>query len=138
MTDPYRGATGVARVLKPLEAFFRIEASSGLVLLGATLCALLWANSPWRESYESVWHAELSHLVVNDGLMTLFFLVVGLEIRRELHSGALSTLQTAALPLVAALGGVIAPAGIYLLANASLETREGWAIPTATDIAFAV
>ena len=138
MTDRFRGVTGVARVLKPLDAFLRIEASSGLVLLGATLGALLWANSPWREPYESIWHAELSHLVVNDGLMTLFFLVVGLEIRREVHDGALSTLRRATLPLVAALGGIIMPAAIYLLLNAPFETRTGWAIPTATDIAFAV
>src|SRR5690242_132599 len=119
MTDRFRGVNGVARVLKPLEAFLRVEAASGLVLLGATLGALLWANSPWLESYETFWHAELSQLVVNDGLMTLFFLVVGLEIRRELHDGALSTLRTAALPLVAALGGVIVPAALYLLLNAS-------------------
>lgn len=138
MTDRFRGVTGVARVLKPLEAFLRIEASSGLVLLAATLGALLWANSPWAESYQAFWHAELSHLVVNDGLMTLFFLVVGLEIRREIHDGALSTLRTAALPLFAALGGVIVPAVLFLLLNAPFETRTGWAIPTATDIAFAV
>jgi NhaA family Na+:H+ antiporter len=138
MIDRLRGVNRVARVLKPLEAFLRIEAASGLLLLGATLGALLWANSPWSESYRFVWHAELSHLVVNDGLMTLFFLVVGLEIRRELHDGALSTLRTAALPLVAALGGVIVPAALYLLLNARFETHTGWAVPTATDIAFAV
>lgn len=138
MTNRLAGASGVARVLKPLEAFLRIETSSGLVLLAAAVCALIWANSPWHESYESLWHSELMHLVVNDGLMTLFFLVVGLEIRREIHDGALSTLHTAALPLVAAIGGIVVPAAIYLLLNATIETRAGWAIPTATDIAFAV
>ena len=137
MSDRIPGAS-VARALKPLEAFFRIESSSGVVLLAATLCALLWANSPWRGSYQSIWHGEAAHLIVNDGLMTVFFLVVGLEIRRELHEGSLSTLQTAALPLVAALGGIIMPAAIYLSLNAHAETRQGWAIPTATDIAFAL
>ncbi|HEX7236607.1 MAG TPA: Na+/H+ antiporter NhaA [Gammaproteobacteria bacterium] len=138
MTDRTAGANGVARVLKPLEAFFRIESSSGLVLLAATLCALLWANSPWHASYDSIWQTEPTRFVINDGLMTVFFLVVGLEIRRELQDGALSTLRTAALPLVAALGGIIVPAAIYLLLNPNVETRHGWAIPTATDIAFAV
>jgi Na+:H+ antiporter, NhaA family len=138
MTDRTAGANGVARVLKPLEAFFRIESSSGLVLLAATLCALLWANSPWHASYDSIWQAESTRFVINDGLMTVFFLVVGLEIRRELQDGALSTLKTAALPLLAALGGIIVPAAIYLLLNPNVETRHGWAIPTATDIAFAV
>src|SRR5688572_32979461 len=109
MTDRLAGANGVARILKPLEAFFRIESSSGLVLLAATLCALLWANSPWRDSYEIIWHNAATHLLVTDGLMTLFFLVVGLEIRRELREGVLSTLPTAALPLVAALGGMVVP-----------------------------
>ncbi|HEY3515905.1 MAG TPA: Na+/H+ antiporter NhaA [Gammaproteobacteria bacterium] len=96
------------------------------------------ANSPWRAAYQSIWQAEPTHLVVNDGLMSVFFLVVGLEIRRALHEGALSTLHTAALPLIAALGGIVVPAAIYLALNARAEPRGGWAIPTATDIAFAV
>ena len=136
MTFP--GPAGVARVLKPLETFFRIESSSGLVLLGATLCALLWANSPWRGSYEALWHADVAHFLVNDVLMTAFFLIVGLEIRREVREGALSSVRTAAVPLVAALGGIVVPAAIYLLLNPDELTRRGWAIPTATDIAFAV
>ena len=111
---------------------------TGILLLGATLSALLWANSPWHSSYEFLWHSSASHLVVNDGLMTVFFLVVGLEIRRELHEGVLSSARTAALPLVAALGGIVVPAAIYLLMNAGLESSRGWAIPMATDIAFAV
>jgi Na+:H+ antiporter, NhaA family len=138
MIDRLPSANGVARALKPLEAFFRVESSSGIVLLGATLCALVWANSPWRASYEFLWHAEPSHLLISDGLMTVFFLVVGLEIRREIHEGALSTLQTAGLPLIAALGGIVVPAAIYVALNTDLETRQGWAIPMATDIAFAV
>ena len=137
------------RLLKPLERFFEIEASSGIVLLAATAAALLWANSRWHASYESLWHVtiELSlgahhwaaspHFLVNDGLMTIFFLLVGLEIRRELHDGALSSGRAAVVPIVAALGGMLAPALIYL-AVAGPEVRRGWAIPTATDIAFAI
>jgi NhaA family Na+:H+ antiporter len=138
MAMTFPGSTGVARVLKPLEAFFRIESSSGLVLLGAALCALLWANSPWTASYEALWNATPTHVLINDVLMTGFFLVVGLEIRREIREGALSSVRTAALPLVAALGGILVPAAIYLVLNTDVRTRGGWAIPTATDIAFAV
>ena len=128
MTDRLPGANAFARVVKPLEAFLRVEASSGLVLLGATLVALLFANSPWRESYESFLHAERSHLVVNDGLMTFFFLVVGLEIRRELCDGSLSTLRTAALPFIAALGGIAVPAATgprhhYMFEIYALDTK---------------
>lgn len=136
MTD--RDASRIARVLQPLEAFFRVESLSGFALLGATLAALLWANSPWAAAYEALWHSKAAHLVVNDGLMTVFFLLVGLEIRREAHDGVLSERRTAALPLVAALGGVVVPAAIYLLFNTHAQTRAGWAIPTATDIAFAI
>jgi NhaA family Na+:H+ antiporter len=133
-----RGPSRVVRVLKPLEEFFRIESSSGFVLLGATLCALFWANSPWSALYGTLWHSAASHIVVNDVLMTAFFLVVGLEIRREAHEGALSSLRAATLPIAAALGGIVVPAAIYLLLNRGDEVRQGWAIPTATDIAFAV
>lgn len=137
------------RLLKPLERFFQVEASSGIVLLAATAAAMLWANSRWRVSYESLWHltARLSlgahhwvvtsRFLVNDGLMTIFFLLVGLEIRRELHDGALSSVRAAAVPIVAALGGMLAPALIFL-AIANSTVRRGWAIPTATDIAFAI
>jgi len=121
-------------LLEPLERFFRVEAAGGIVLLCAALAAVLWANSGRHASYESL---QRLHFLVNDGLMTVFFLLVGLEIRREMHAGALSSGQAAAVPLVAALGGMIAPALIFLaVADASL--RRGWAIPTATDIAFAV
>ena len=133
-----------------LDRFLHVEAISGIVLLIAACVALGWANSPWGAFYESLWHAPLTfgagpliieqplHFWVNDGLMTIFFLVVGLEIRRELHEGALATLQQAALPVVAALGGVAIPALIYFLINTDPTAREGWAIPTATDIAFAL
>lgn len=143
--------TPARRLLEPLERFIRIEAASGIILIAAAIIALLWANSPWAHSYHDFWHASVTlglgpwmtsqslHFWINEGLMTIFFLVVGLEIRREMHEGALSTVRQAALPAIAALGGVIMPALIFLALNSSdPELRHGWAIPTATDIAFAV
>jgi NhaA family Na+:H+ antiporter len=135
--------TRFARLLKPLDDFFRIEAASGLALLAAAAVALIWANSGWHATYERIWDAPLYagglslHYLINDGLMAVFFLVVGLEIRREMHDGALSTLAQATLPLVAAAGGILAPALVYEMFAASVSS-DGWAIPTATDIAFAV
>lgn len=131
------------------ERFISVEALSGLVLLGAALIALGWANSSAAEQYHSLWAIRWPSILmrdahptlrfwVNDGLMTLFFLVVGLELRREFHRGELSRLDTAILPMIAAIGGIAAPAVIYLLLNRDPVTRVGWAIPTATDIAFAV
>jgi Na+:H+ antiporter, NhaA family len=130
--------------------FISVEAASGLILLVAAAGALAWANSPWAESYEHLWHLKVPlavgqllpaqdlHFWVNDGLMSVFFLVVGLEVRRELHDGSLADPRVASLPLIGALGGVLVPALIYLLVNPGAATRHGWAIPTATDIAFAV
>ncbi len=138
------------RAFATLEKFLHIEAVSGIVLLAAALAALVWANSPLAHSYHQIWHAPLtvgigSHVVnqpvhfwINDALMTVFFLVVGMEIRREIHEGALSSLKQAALPLAAAVGGVIVPALVYLAFNTGLPARDGWAIGAATDIAFAV
>ncbi len=138
------------RILGPIESFLRVQAASGIVLLLAAVVALIWANSPWSASYEHLWHAPLTlgigsfvsteslHFWINDGLMTVFFLVVGLEIRREIHEGELSDLRRAALPIVAALGGMLAPALIYLALNRAPDVSRGWGIPTATDIAFAV
>ena len=135
--------------LWPLR-FLSVEALSGVVLLAAAALALGWANSPLADGYVALWHLELGlgvarylpahdlHFWVNDGLMTLFFLVVGLEIRRELHDGALSDPRVATLPILAAVGGVIVPALVYVLVNPDPVARRGWAIPTATDIAFAV
>jgi NhaA family Na+:H+ antiporter len=135
--------------LWPLR-FISVEAASGVVLLLAAAVALLWANSPFAHSYWALWHLELSfgiarylpahdlHFWVNDGLMTVFFLVVGLEIRSEMHDGSLSDPRVATLPIIAALGGVAVPALFYVLLNTDPTTRGGWAIPTATDIAFAV
>jgi Na+:H+ antiporter, NhaA family len=137
------------RLLRPLERFFQIEASSGIVLLAATIAAMLWANSQWRASYESIWGSAIRltldahqwtvspRFVMNDGLMTIFFLLVGLEIRREVHDGALSSARAALVPVVAALGGMLVPA-LTFLAIADSQIRRGWAIPTATDIAFAI
>jgi NhaA family Na+:H+ antiporter len=137
------------RVVQTLERFLHIEAVSGGVLIAAAIVALVWANSPFAHSYDDLWHLPVTigigslsmtqslHFVVNEGLMTIFFLVAGLEIRRELHEGALSSVRSAALPIVAAIGGVIAPAAIYLSLNWDAN-RGGWAVPIATDIAFAV
>ncbi|HVV45219.1 MAG TPA: Na+/H+ antiporter NhaA, partial [Bryobacteraceae bacterium] len=142
--------TVVDHVLRPLERFLRIEAASGVVLLAAAFTALLMANSPWASAFESLWSTPLTLGVgsrvstqtlrfwINDGLMTVFFLVVGLEVKREWHDGVLSDRRTAVLPVAAALGGVIAPAVLYLMLNPGPELRQGWAIPTATDVAFAV
>jgi NhaA family Na+:H+ antiporter len=133
----------IARLLKPLDEFLRVEMASGLVLLAAGAVALWLANSDWHSAYDHVWDTArlpgglTPHFLVNEVLMAVFFLVVGLEIRREIHDGALSTPALAALPLVAAAGGIIVPAIIYgALADATV--RDGWAIPTATDIAFAL
>lgn len=138
------------RLLRPLEQFLRVEAASGVILLIVTVVALVWANSPWRAAYQALWHAQVTlglgklavtdsvHFWINDGLMAIFFLVVGLEIRRELHDGALSQVRQAALPLAGAVGGAILPAAVYFLLNTDPALTRGWAVPTATDIAFAV
>jgi Na+:H+ antiporter, NhaA family len=136
--------------LAPVERFLAIQAASGIVLLVMAAVALVWANSPWQESYAALWHTPLGvrlgplsferdlHFWINDGLMTIFFFVVGLEIRREIHRGELSELRRAALPLAAALGGMVLPACLFLLLNQGHESARGWGIPMATDIAFAV
>ena len=135
---------------RPVARFLHIEAAGGILLLGATVIALVWANSPWSASYEELWTTVLTveiggHGVsedlrhwVNDALMAVFFFVVGLEIKRELVVGQLSTPRDAALPAVAALGGMVVPALVYLAFNSSGDGRDGWGIPMATDIAFAV
>jgi NhaA family Na+:H+ antiporter len=130
--------------------FLQIEAASGIVLLAAAAIALVWTNSPAAGAYQMFWQAPLGFSVgalhvaepprfwVNDALMALFFLLVGLEIRCELHEGMLGDIKLAALPVLAALGGVLAPALIYTLFDGSSPLWRGWAVPTATDIAFAV
>ena len=138
------------RALAPVERFLAVEASSGIVLLTAAAIALVWANSPWRESYDALWHASLGvrlgifsferdlHFWINDGVMTIFFFVVGLEIRREMHHGELSEGRRAALPPAAAVGGMLVPACIFAGLNLGHASVKGWGIPMATDIAFAV
>ena len=138
------------RALAPVESFLAIEAASGIVLIAAAVIALIWANSPWRESYSTVLHTPVGatlgafvferdlHFWINDGLMTIFFFVAGLEIRREIHRGELSEWRRAALPLAAAVGGIVVPASIFVAFNLGLNSVKGWAVPTATDIAFAV
>jgi len=140
----------VKRILAPVERFLAIQASSGILLMIVAGLALAWANSPWRGGYEALWHIPFGirvgaysfvrdlHFWINDGLMTIFFFVVGLEIRREIHAGELSELRRAALPVAAAVGGMIAPAIIYLSLNIGRPSVVGWAVPVATDIAFAV
>lgn len=134
----------------PLERFLRIEAASGILLLVAATVALVWANSPWADAYEHLWHTPLGIRIgaftfertlewfVNDGLMVIFFFVVGMEIRREIHHGELSEWRRAALPVAAALGGMLAPAALYLTFASAPAIRSGWGVPMATDIAFAV
>lgn len=134
----------------PVERFLAVQAASGIVLLVAATAALIWANSPAAALYDTLWTTPLGVSLgplsfardlrwwVNDGLMTLFFFVVGLEIRREMHAGELSDLRRAALPLAAAVGGMLVPAAIYALFNAGHATSAGWGVPMATDIAFAV
>lgn len=138
------------RAFTTLQRFLHVEAVSGGVLLIATASALIWANSSFSQGYHALWHLPVSiglgefvfsrslHFWINDALMTVFFLVAGMEIRREIHEGALSRFDQASLPIVAAAGGVIAPALVYLSFNIDPVRGQGWAVPTATDIAFAV
>ena len=138
------------RLPTPLREYLREEAAGGVVLMAAAAVALVWANSPWRAAYDALWEtslaiqlgrfgieADLRHWV-DDGLMTLFFLVVGLEIKRELVAGELATWRKAALPVVAAVGGMAVPAAIYAAGNAGGPGAPGWGVPMATDIAFAL
>jgi NhaA family Na+:H+ antiporter len=138
-------------VLKPLQDFLRMESAGGLVLMAAAAVALLVANSPLAPLYTTLLELPLSFqfgtawlskpllLWINDGLMAIFFLLVGLELKRELLQGHLSSVRQAVLPAIAAIGGMIAPALVYTALNhADPESMQGWAIPVATDIAFAL
>ncbi|MEY4586349.1 MAG: Na+/H+ antiporter NhaA, partial [Bacteroidota bacterium] len=122
--------------------FFKSEKFSGFLLIGCTAVSLLLANSSWGEAYAHFWHLPFAGLTVelwiNDGLMAVFFLLVGLEIEREIYIGELSTFRHALLPIIAAFGGMIVPAGIHLLLNSGTPTSAGAGIPMATDIAFAL
>lgn len=147
--SPKRRRSPFIRLLSPLRDFLAAEASGAILLAVAALAALVWANSPWRDSYEQLWTSRAAISVaghsldldlrhwINDGLMTVFFLVVGLEIKRELTQGHLAGRRAAMLPIAAAIGGMVVPALIYL-AIAGGTAPRGWAIPMATDIALAV
>src|SRR5688500_7656421 len=138
------------RVVLPFQEFARAESAGGIVLLAATALALAWANSPWSDSYFHLWERSLSvgfegaalsmtlHHWINDGLMVVFFFLVGMEIKRELLVGELASARRAALPAAGALGGMLVPAGIYALLNFGGPGEPGWGIPMATDIAFAL
>jgi NhaA family Na+:H+ antiporter len=137
-------------VLRPLQSFFELEMAGGILLVLAAALALAWANSPWASVYEGLLHYPLAvrvggfqaafelHVLVNDVLMTVFFAVVGMEIKRELVVGELRTTARALLPAVAAAGGMAVPGLVYLAFNAGRPTSGGWAIPMATDIAFSI
>ena len=138
------------RLARPLRRFLAIEAASSALLLAATLAALAVANSPWREGWAHFWHQRIAIEIggfelalslghwVNDALMAIFFFVVGLEIKRELTVGELASRERAMLPVFGALGGMVAPALIYLMLQPGGAAAAGWGIPMATDIAFAV
>lgn len=145
-----RRAKQVRKILSPVEDFLKLETSGGIILIISTLVAMIWANSPFKESYFDLFHTyikfsvgdfEIKHSLlhwINDGLMAIFFFLVGLEIKRELVLGELSTPRKATLPMLAALGGMLVPALIYFVLNPEGVGRSGWGIPMATDIAFAL
>src|SRR5947208_7585357 len=150
-TTPYTGRTAWARNLAaPVRDFLSTETGSAAVLLAAAVAALLWANSPWSDSYESVWTTKLSVSLgsadlsmdlrhwVNEGLMTFFFLVVGLEAKRELDMGELRERRRIGLRVVAAAGGMAVPVLIYLAVNAGGAGAHGWGAAMSTDTAFAL
>ncbi|MFD2244881.1 Na+/H+ antiporter NhaA [Pontibacter ruber] len=140
----------VRKIIHPLQEFVEAEAFSGILLMAVTVAALAWANSPWGESYINTWNtyftiafgehglSKPAILWINDGLMAIFFFVVGLEIKREILTGELASFRNAAFPVVAAIGGMLVPAGIYYLLNQNTGSAGGWGIPMATDIAFAL
>jgi Na+:H+ antiporter, NhaA family len=149
-TREANGRQLLSKVLRPFQEFVESEALGGVLLLASTVVALVWANSPWRDAYVALWKLPISvgpahspltlslHHWVDDGLMSVFFLLVGLEIKRELLVGELASPRQAALPVAGALGGVLLPALLYALVNLDGVGARGWGIPMATDIAFAL
>ena len=149
-TPPSRTILPIEVITSPFVRFARMEAAGGILLLVSTFAALVWANSPWEQSYHAIWStqvdvgfgrfflSETRHQWINDGLMSVFFFLVGLEIKREVLIGELSSLKQAAFPLIAAMGGTIVPALIYISLNHGGIAHKGWGIPMATDIAFAL
>jgi Na+:H+ antiporter, NhaA family len=140
----------LSNILDPFQRFLHIEASGGILLIFFTMFALVWANSSYGHYYHELWENYLTIGIgkfkltdtilhwVNDGLMAIFFFVVGLEIKRELTAGELSSFKKASLPFAAAIGGMIIPALIYIIVNTNNATEGGWGIPMATDIAFSL
>jgi len=139
------------RLARPFLRFLELEVGSAILLLSMSAAALLWANSPWSGTYDAFWQTPVAFRVgdvfaielslvawVNDALMAIFFFVVGMEIKREMVEGELSSRPKAMLPVLAALGGMIVPAGIYAAFHAGGDAARGWGVPMATDIAFAV
>ncbi len=135
-------------ILSPFQKFVKIESFSGILLFGATVIAMVWANSNFSESYQALWQYDIGIsadnfeltkpliLWINDGLMAVFFFLIGLEIKRELLIGELNSLRKATFPLFAAVGGMLFPLVVFLALNKAPETANGWGIPMATDIAF--
>jgi len=140
----------IEALLSPFLRFARMEAAGGILLLTSTVAALIWANSPWEQIYHSMLNLQVSigfgrfflsasqHQWINDGLMSIFFFLAGLEIKREVLIGELSSVKQAAFPLISALGGTLVPALSYVAFNHDSPLRQGWGIPIATDIAFAL
>ncbi|GIQ60496.1 Na(+)/H(+) antiporter NhaA [Flavobacterium collinsii] len=130
------------KLTKTFKAFFNNEKSGGLLLLFVTIISLYLANSSFQTEYIALWEKEINgHSIthwINDGLMTIFFLLIGLELEREIYHGELSNIKNASLPIVAALGGMLVPAAIFLVLNFGTATQNGAGIPMATDIAFAI
>ena len=138
------------KVSTPFEHFLHAQTTTGIILMFMTILALILANSPLTEDYAHFFHTkvdlnvgswELSHTIhhwINDGLMAIFFFIIGLEIKREILVGELSNMKVAILPILAAIGGMLIPALIYVSINSGMESASGWGIPMATDIAFAI
>ena len=138
------------KVSTPFEHFIHAQTTTGMILMGMTILALILANSPLTENYAHFFHTkvdlnvgswELSHTIhhwINDGLMAIFFFIIGLEIKREILVGELSNIKVAILPILSAIGGMLFPALIYLSITSGTEGANGWGIPMATDIAFAI
>ncbi|MFT6849242.1 MAG: NhaA family Na+:H+ antiporter [Sphingobacteriales bacterium] len=148
--DPIKKTTILDKVLTPFQRFTQTQASGGIVLIICSVLAMVLANSPWAEDFIHFWEMKFSigfegavfsktiHHWINDGLMAIFFFVVGLEIKREIREGELSTVKAAAMPLVAALGGMVIPALLFVTLIDSEAAQVGWGIPMATDIAFSL
>lgn len=150
MKTPLQPVRPIYPFFIPVKRFFEMEASGGILLMIATVVALIWANSPWADAYFALWQTPVGFgigdyeltkaliLWINDGLMAIFFCVVGLEIKREILLGELRSLRKSALAIFAALGGMVVPALVYVIFSGAGPARDGWGIPMATDIAFAL